>query len=84
MNLIIIYSDKQHIIKKTYPKILVIIYQISSMAFFLAFTLRMGKIIQSINLTNDLKNIIPALNLSIDIFSSTISPGISVKYGIKL
>ena len=56
MNLIIIYSDKQHIIKKTYPKILVIIYQISSMAFFLAFVLRMGKIIQSINLTNDLIN----------------------------
>jgi hypothetical protein len=56
MTLIIINSDKQHIIKKTYPKILVIIYQISSMAFFLAFVLRMGKIIQSINLTNDLIN----------------------------
>ena len=56
MNLLIIYSDKEHIIKKTYPKILVIIYQISSMAFFLAFILRMGKIIQSINLTNDLIN----------------------------
>ena len=56
MTLIIIYSDKEHIIKKTYPKIFVIIYQISSMAFFLAFVLRMGKIIQSINLTNDLIN----------------------------
>jgi hypothetical protein len=33
---------------------------------------------------NDLKNNIPALNLSIDIFSLVNSPGISVKYGIKL
>ena len=37
-----------------------------------------------VKIINDLKNIIPALNLSIYIFSSTISPGISVKYGIKL
>jgi hypothetical protein len=32
----------------------------------------------------DLKNINIALNLSSDIFSIVISPGISVKYGIKL
>ena len=37
-----------------------------------------------VKIINDLKNIITALNLSIDIFSLTISPGISVRYGIKL
>ena len=56
MNIIIIYSDREKIIKTTYPKIFIISYQISSTAFYLAFVLRMGKIIQSINLTNDLMN----------------------------
>ena len=35
-------------------------------------------------MVNDLINIIIILNLSIDIFESFISPGISVKNGMKL
>ena len=56
MNIIMIYSDKDHIIKMNYPKFFIILYQISSTSFFLAFVLRIGKIIQSINLANDLVN----------------------------
>ena len=51
-----IYSDKDHIIKMSYPKFFIILYQISSTSFFLAFSLRIAKIIQSINLANDLIN----------------------------
>ena len=56
LNIIMIYSDKDHIIKMNYPKFFIILYQISSTSFFLAFSLRIGKIIQSINLANDLIN----------------------------
>ena len=56
LNIIMIYSDKEHIIKMNYPKFFIILYQISSTSFFLAFSLRIGKIIQSINLANDLIN----------------------------
>ena len=56
LNIIMIYSDKDHIIKMSYPKFFIILYQISSTSFFLAFSLRIGKIIQSINLANDLIN----------------------------
>ena len=56
MNIIIIYSDKEHIIKLNFPKYLILLYEISSISFFLSFILRKGKIIQSINLTNDLIN----------------------------
>ena len=55
-NIIMIYSDKDHIIKMSYPKFFIILYQISSTSFFLAFSLRIGKIVQSINLANDLIN----------------------------
>ena len=55
-NIIMIYSDKDHIIKMSYPKFFIILYQISSTSFFLAFALRIGKIVQSINLANDLIN----------------------------
>lgn len=55
-NIIMIYSDKDHIIKMNYPKFFIILYQISSTSFFLAFALRIGKIVQSINLANDLIN----------------------------
>ena len=55
-NIIMIYSDKDHIIKMNYPKFFIILYQISSTSFFLAFSLRIAKIIQSINLANDLIN----------------------------
>ena len=56
LNIIMIYSDKDHIIKMNYPKFFIILYQISSTSFFLAFSLKIGKIIQSINLANDLIN----------------------------
>lgn len=56
LNLIIIYSDKERIIKRNYPKILILLFELSRTSFFLAFILRMGKIIQSINLSNDLIN----------------------------
>ena len=56
LNIIMIYTDKDHIIKMSYPKFFIILYQISSTSFFLAFALRIGKIIQSINLANDLIN----------------------------
>ena len=56
MNIIIIYSDQDHIIKKNYPKIFILLHYILSTSFFLAFSLRMGKIIQSIKLTNELIN----------------------------
>ena len=56
MNIIIIYSDKDHIIKMDYPKFFIISYELLNISFFLAFVLRMGKIIQSINLSNDLLN----------------------------
>ena len=56
LNIIMIYSDKDHIIKMNYPKFFIILYQISSTSFFLAFSLRIGKIVQSINLANDLIN----------------------------
>ena len=56
LNIIMIYSDKDHIIKMSYPKFFIILYQISSTSFFLAFALRIGKIVQSINLANDLIN----------------------------
>ena len=56
LNIIMIYSDKDHIIKMSYPKFFIILYQISSTSFFLAFSLRIAKIIQSINLANDLIN----------------------------
>jgi hypothetical protein len=40
----------------SYPKLFIILYQIASTSFFLAFALRISKIIQSINLANDLIN----------------------------
>ena len=56
MNIIIIFSDKEHIIKITYPKYFIILYELLSTTFFLSFVLRKGKIIQSITLSNDLLN----------------------------
>lgn len=56
MNIIIIFSDKEHIIKLNYPKYFIILYELLSTTFFLSFILRKGKIIQSINLSNDLLN----------------------------
>ena len=56
MNIIIIYSDKDHIVKMGYPKFFILSYDLLSVSFFLAFALRMGKIIQSIKLSNDLLN----------------------------
>ena len=56
INLIIIFFFKFQIIKLSYPKFFVLLYNILSTSFFLAFILRMGKIIQSINLTYTLMN----------------------------
>jgi hypothetical protein len=54
MNIILIYSDEEFINKMNYPKLLIFIFNISSLAFFISFSLRLIKIIQSIHLTNNL------------------------------
>ena len=54
MNIIIIYSDKEHINNMNYPKVIIFIFNLSSSAFFLSFALRIIKIIQSILLCNSL------------------------------
>ena len=56
MNIILIYSDEEHINKINYPKILIFIFNFLSSAFFISFALRLTKIIQSINLTNALSS----------------------------
>ena len=56
MNIIIIYSDDSYINNMNYPKILIFIFNLCSSAFFISFSLRLIKIIQSINLTNALMN----------------------------
>jgi len=54
MNIILIYSDEEAINKMNYPKLLIFIFNLSSSAFFIAFSLRITKIIQSIHLTSAL------------------------------
>ena len=54
MNIILFYSDEEHINKANYPKILIFIFNILSSSLFISFFLRISKIIQSINLTNAL------------------------------
>ena len=54
MKILIIYSDKEHINNMNYPKVFIFIFNLSSSAFFLSFTLRLIKIIQSILLCNSL------------------------------
>ena len=54
MNIILIFSDDEHINSINYPKIIIFLYNILSSAFFISFSLRLTKIIQSINLTNKL------------------------------
>ena len=56
INIILIFSDKDHIVKLSYPKFFVLLYNILSITFFFSFILRMGKIIQSVNLTYNLMN----------------------------
>ena len=54
MNIILFYSNEEHINKTNYPKIIIFIFNILSSSLFISFFLRMSKIIQSINLTNAL------------------------------
>lgn len=54
MNIILFFSDEEHINKINYPKILIFIFNILTSALFISFFLRISKIIQSINLTNAL------------------------------
>ena len=54
MNIILIFADDKHINNKVYLKIFILLYNILCWAFFISFSLRLTKIIQSINLTNKL------------------------------
>ena len=54
MNIILFYSDEEHINKINYPRIIIFIFNILSSSLFISFFLRISKIIQSINLTNAL------------------------------
>ena len=54
INIILIYSDEEHMDTINYPRLIIFIYNVLSSAFFISFSLRVTKIIQSINLTNKL------------------------------
>ena len=56
MKIILIYSDDEKINKLDFPRFIILIYNLSSLAFFLSFSLRLAKIIQSIHLTDSLIN----------------------------
>ena len=54
MNIILILADNENITNIVYLKIIIFLYNILTWAFFISFSLRLTKIIQSINLTNKL------------------------------
>ena len=56
MKIILIYSDDEKINKLNFPRIIILIYNLADSAFFLSFSLRLAKIIQSIHLTDSLIN----------------------------